>query len=221
MYIIRRDAFLANTEKVTFDSSVNHDETGLLNKLILTVSGPETLALSRYDGIHRISLAAVEEYQANPLDLIMWDKHTKPARLHARHSIVPSPKSKLRKFEVVRNIEDSPSLQPKLQYFNGFCKTFCHLILGAPDFVKLKGPGDFYLASREKSRLLNANDSVSQLFEKSTEIFPAAPAEVAETLIKKKHPGYAQESTNGLPSYYAEIGPKGTIECVSKKGEHS
>lgn len=59
-----------------------------------------------------------------------------------------------------------------------------------------------------------ANDSASQLFEKSTEIFPTAPAEVADSLVKKKHPGYAQKSSDGLPSYYAEIGSKGTIEFV-------
>ncbi|KAF1796637.1 mitochondrial biogenesis AIM24-domain-containing protein [Mucor lusitanicus] len=222
-YIMRRDAFLAKTEKVTFDLGVNHDDTGLLNKLIHTVSGPGTLALSHYGGIYRISLAAGEEYQANPRNLIMWDKRTKPTRLHARHPVVPSPKSKLRKYEVVRNIVDSPSLQPKLQYLDSLSKSIRNLMLGAPDFVKLKGPGDFYLASRveprfEKSRLLNAiaaaNDSASQLFEKSTEIFPAAPAEVADPLIKKKHPGYAQKSSNGRPSYYAQIGSKGTIEFV-------
>lgn len=109
----------------------------------------------------------------------MWDKRTKPTRLHARHPVVPSPKSRLRKYEVIRNIVDSPSLQPKLQYIDSLSKTIRNLMLGAPvssdgfeykkkrwltiafvhqDFVKLKGPGDFYLASRveprfEKSRL--------------------------------------------------------------------
>jgi hypothetical protein len=64
-----------------------------------------------------------------------------------------------------------------------------------------------------------ANDSASQLFEKSTEIFPAAPAEAIDSLTKKKHPGYAQKSSNGRPSYYAEIGSKGTIEFVPAKQE--
>lgn len=64
-----------------------------------------------------------------------------------------------------------------------------------------------------------ANDSASQLFEKSTEIFPAAPAEVIDPLTKKKHPGYAQKSSNGRPSYYAEIGSKGTVEFVPARQE--
>lgn len=104
----------------------------MLNKLIHSVSGPGTLALSHYGGIYRISLAAGEEYQANPRNLIMWDKRTKPTRLHARHPVVPSPKSKLRKYEVIRNIVDSPSLQPKLQYLDSLSKSIRNLMLGAP-----------------------------------------------------------------------------------------
>jgi hypothetical protein len=103
-----------------------------LNKLIHTVSGPGTLAISHYGGLYRISLAAGEEYQANPRNLIMWDKRTKPSRLHAKHPIVPSPKSQLRRYEVIRNIVDSPSLQPKLQYLDSLSRTIRNVLLGAP-----------------------------------------------------------------------------------------
>ncbi|RCI03697.1 hypothetical protein CU098_012562 [Rhizopus stolonifer] len=187
-YILRRDAFLAKTEKVTFDLGINKDEAGLANKLIHTVSGPGTLAISHYGGIYRIALAAGEEYQANPRSLVMWDKRLNPTRLHSVKPVVPSPRSKLRQYEVFRNIVDSPSLQPKLQYLDSLSRTLRNLILGAPDFVKLKGPGDFYLASRveprlEKSRLMNAlaavNDSASQLFEQSNDIFPPGPPETS------------------------------------------
>ncbi|KAI8379008.1 mitochondrial biogenesis AIM24-domain-containing protein [Blakeslea trispora] len=227
-YILRRDAFLAKTEKVTFDLGVHQQESGLVNKLIHTVSGPGTLAISHYGGIYRISLAAGEEYQANPRNLVMWDKRLNPTRLHSVKPIVPSPRSKLRKYEVFRNIVDSPSLQPKLQYVDSLSRTLRNMILGAPDFVKLKGPGDFYLASRvesrfEKSRLLNAlaaaNDSASQLFEQSNDVFPPGPPEPFQdySLTKKKHPGYAQKSVDGRPSYYAQVGSGGQITFVANQ----
>ncbi|CEJ02335.1 hypothetical protein RMCBS344292_16342 [Rhizopus microsporus] len=219
-YMLRRDAFLAKTEKVTLDLGVNHDQSGLVNKLVHSVSGPGTLAISHYGGIYRISLAAGEEYKANPLNLIMWDKRTNPTQPQAHSRLIPSPRSTLRKYEVIRNIVDSPSLQPKLQYANHILLTLRNFILGTPEFVKLKGPGDFYLASRveprlEKSRLMNAlaavNDSTNQLFEQSS-IFPAEePERVLPTTLKRKHPGYAQKSEGGFPSYYAEVGPKGVV----------
>lgn len=103
-----------------------------MNKLIHTVSGPGTLAISHYGGLYRVSLAAGEEYQANPCNLVMWDKRTNPTKLHAAHPVVPSPRSKLRKYEVVRNIVDSPSLQPKLQYLDGLQKSIRNFLMGAP-----------------------------------------------------------------------------------------
>ncbi|KAI8370118.1 mitochondrial biogenesis AIM24-domain-containing protein [Choanephora cucurbitarum] len=229
-YILRRDAFLAKTEKVTFDLGVHHQESGLVNKLIHTVTGPGTLAISHYGGLYRISLAAGEEYQANPRNLVMWDKRLNPTRLHSVKPVVPSPRSKLRQYEVFRNIVDSPSLQPKLQYLDSLSRTLRNIILGAPDFVKLKGPGDFYLASRvesrfEKSRLMNAlaaaNDSASQLFEQSNDIFPPGPPEPLQdySSSKKKHPGYAQKSVDGRPSYYAQVGPRGQITFIANKNE--
>lgn len=123
-----------------------------MNKLIHTVSGPGTLALSHYGGVYRISLAAGEEYQANPRNLIMWDKRTKPTRLHARHPVVPSPKSKLRKYEVIRNIVDSPSLQPKLQYLDSLSKSIRNLMLGAPVSV--------YIDMSDLARLKHSNDRI-------------------------------------------------------------
>lgn len=60
-----------------------------------------------------------------------------------------------------------------------------------------------------------ANDSASQLFEQSTEIFPESkekPSFIDYT--KKRHPGYAQKSTDGNPSYYAEVGPKGVVAFI-------
>jgi hypothetical protein len=62
--------------------------------------------------------------------------------------------------------------------------------------------------------LAATTDSASQLFERSTEIFPPGPPEPVDQFVTKKHPGYAQKSTEGRPSYYAQVGPKGTIEFI-------
>ncbi|CAO3600186.1 unnamed protein product [Absidia cylindrospora] len=240
-YILRRDAFLAKTEKVSLDigmDGVKGKHTGLANKLVHTVTGPGIIAISHYGGLYRLSLSAGEEYLVNPRNLIFWDKRASPTRLHPSDPIVPSPRSPWRKYAFIRNIAESPSFQPKLQFMNSVAKTLRNFVLGAPDFVKLKGPGDFYVASRveprfEKSRLLNAlaavNDSSSQLFDQAS-IFPdPAPGQELATNHpatssglfnfgkKSHHPGYAEKSTDGKPSFYAEIGPNGKVIFVSTK----
>lgn len=58
------------------------------------------------------------------------------------------------------------------------------------------------------------NDSASQIFEQSTEIFPNPREEKVEPALPKKHRDYAQKSTDGRPSYVAEINAKGEIEFV-------
>lgn len=63
--------------------------------------------------------------------------------------------------------------------------------------------------------LAAANDSASQLFENSS-IFPH-PSPETDTFAdytKKKHPGFAQKSTDGFPSCYAQVGPNGVVAFI-------
>lgn len=75
------------------------------------------------------------------------------------------------------------------------------------------------------------NDSTSQIFEQAS-IFPdpapgqeatASHLSTASNLFnfgkKKHHPGYAEKSTDGKPSFYAEIGPDGKVTFVSTKDQ--
>ncbi|KAI7881867.1 hypothetical protein K492DRAFT_145710 [Lichtheimia hyalospora FSU 10163] len=232
-YALRRDAFLAKTEKVSLALGLNGvkgNDAGLANRLVHTVTGPGQLAITHYGGLYRLSLSAGEEYLVNPRNLVMWDLRTEPTKLHPANPIIPSPRSPLRRYAVVRNIADSPSFQPKLQYMSSVIKTLRNYILGAPDFVRVKGPGDMFLASRveprfERARLMNAlaaaNDSLTQAFEPSA-LFPAAPAETALYQRHKRdsHPkaGYASgKSVNGIPTYYAEVGPKGKVTFITNQ----
>lgn len=85
-YALRRDAFLAKTGKVSLEiglqgvkgkNAVRSSSSflftvlivhaqGLSNKLVHTVSGPGTVAISHYGGLYRLSLGAGEEYLVNP-----------------------------------------------------------------------------------------------------------------------------------------------------------
>lgn len=105
---------------------------GLTNRVVHTVSGPGKIAISHYGGLYRLALGAGEEYMVNPRNLVMWDVRTEPTKLHPSNHLIPSPKSPLRKYTVVRNIADSPSMQPKLQYLSSWIKTLRNYILGAP-----------------------------------------------------------------------------------------
>lgn len=62
----------------------------------------------------------------------MWDLRTQPTKLHPANPVIPSPKSRLRKYRFICEVADSPSLQPKLQYIYSVAKTLRNYILGAP-----------------------------------------------------------------------------------------
>jgi hypothetical protein len=65
--------------------------------------------------------------------------------------------------------------------------------------------------------LAAANESATQMFG-NIAIFPpgAEPEPFVPAPKKGKHPGYAQVSTNGQPSFYAQVGPNG-VSFVSSE----
>ncbi|KAI7868250.1 mitochondrial biogenesis AIM24-domain-containing protein [Spinellus fusiger] len=217
-YCLRRDAFLAKTEKVTLSLGMEKSQgrtLGLSSAVMHTVTGPGTLAITHYGGLYRFSLSAGEEYLANPRNLVLWERRTSPVQCHPAPRLIPSPHSPLRKYTLVRHVAESPSFQAKLQTLRKMTQSVRAFVMGTPDFVRLKGPGDFYVASRvesrwEKSRLMNAlaavNNSAAQLFEHST-TFP----HLKETLVHQSkavspHPGYATHKTApGEVTYYAQV----------------
>lgn len=69
--------------------------------------------------------------------------------------------------------------------------------------------------------LAAANDSLTQAFEPSA-LFPVAPAETALYHHHKRDSqpkaGYASgKSVNGIPTYYAEVGPKGKVTFIANQ----
>ncbi|CAM0136091.1 unnamed protein product [Umbelopsis sp. WA50703] len=220
-YAMRRDAFLAKTSRVSVDlgfGGIKGKETGFVHRIAHKVRGPGTIAISHYGGLYRVVLDNDEEYLANPSHLVAWDTRTQPTKLYTERRMIPSPRSRLRRYHVFRNIVDSPSMQNSLQFWDSVLKHTRNWILGAPDFVRLRGPGDFYLSSRVepryvRSKLLNAiaqaDDSVDQAMTKAA-IFPTAPAPTKEPT--KPRFGYATEkSKNGSITYYASIDNRGQV----------
>ncbi|KAG2179112.1 hypothetical protein INT43_001962 [Umbelopsis isabellina] len=223
-YAMRRDTFLAKTSRVSVDlgfGGIKGKETGLVQRIAHKVRGPGTIAISHYGGLYRVVLDEGEEYLANPSHLVAWDTRTEPTKLYTEKRTIPSPRSRLRRYHVFRNIVDSPSMQNSLQFWDSVFKHTRNWILGAPDFVRLKGPGDFYLSSRVepryvRSKLLNAitqaDDSVDQAMTKAS-IFPTALAPAKEPT--KPRFGYATEkSKDGAITYYASIDNKGQVSFV-------
>ncbi|KAG2187648.1 hypothetical protein INT44_005338 [Umbelopsis vinacea] len=226
-YAMRRDAFLAKTSRVSVDlgfSGLKGKETGVIQRIAHKVRGPGTIAISHYGGLYRIVLDENEEYLVNPSHLVAWDTRTAPTKLYRAKPTIPSPRSRLRRYHVFRNIVDSPSMQSSLQFWDGVFRQTRNWVLGAPDFVRMKGPGDFYLSSRveprfAKSRLLNAisqaDDSVDQAMSQAT-IFPTGAAPPKDP--KKPHLGYATEkSSNGEITYYASVGSNGRVSFTPAK----
>lgn len=64
--------------------------------------------------------------------MIAWDTRTSPTKLYTGVQVIPSPRSRLRRYNVFRNIVDSPSMQASLQFWNGVFRQTRNWIFGAP-----------------------------------------------------------------------------------------
>jgi hypothetical protein len=109
---------------------IRHFPIVLMLSFFLYTSIKSVLSISHYSGIYHISLSSVEEYQANPAHLIMWDKRIEPTRLFPDHLLASSPRSSLRQYTFIKNIVDSSSFQPKIQYMNRVLRSLRNFTMG-------------------------------------------------------------------------------------------
>ncbi|CAG8581545.1 14249_t:CDS:2 [Ambispora leptoticha] len=152
-YYVRKGAFLARGPRVTLKIG-----GGALRSFAYRATGRGTLVITNYGAIHRLVLNAGDEYLVNPKHLIAWDALTHPSislpliksSPSRGRKIVENVASKVseRMPTVVENFRNSPSVKPTLETMKRISVKTRKWIFGGPEFLKLSGPGDFYLASR-------------------------------------------------------------------------
>ncbi|RUP47028.1 mitochondrial biogenesis AIM24-domain-containing protein [Jimgerdemannia flammicorona] len=213
LYTVRREALLARTPRVTADLSlggVRGAGAGIFQLVVHKISGPGTLAISSYGGLCRLILRDKEEYLVSPRNLIAWDARTTPTKLRPSAEVIPSQRSRLRRYESIRNLTDHRVVQPVLQLFTRLGLRLRNWTLGGPEFVKLQGPGDFYLASRlepwlERSRIQSSLSTANARIEQLVSLKPTLKPVTAVV------PRAVASDDEVNPTYYATVRSDGGV----------
>ncbi|CAB4484617.1 unnamed protein product [Rhizophagus irregularis] len=157
VYYVRKGAFLARGPRVTVNVSRIYG-MGSLNAFANRVTGRGTLAISNYGAIHRLTLNPGDEYLVNAKYILAWNSKTKPilspplitSSSIDRSRLVRNVTAKLS--EKANNLFDpilnSPSVRPTLDRLKRISVRTRIWMFGGPEYLKLTGPGDFYLSSR-------------------------------------------------------------------------
>ncbi|RIA98549.1 mitochondrial biogenesis AIM24-domain-containing protein [Glomus cerebriforme] len=193
VYYVRKGAFLARGPRVTVNVSRIYG-MGSLNAFANRVTGRGTLVISNYGAIHRLILNPGDAYLVNAKHILAWNSKTKPilsppliaSSSIDRSRLIRNITAKLS--EKTNNLFDpifsSPSVRPTLDRLKRISIRTRIWMFGGPEYLKLTGPGDFYLSSRVAPVLGGFKSLTSPSIE---EIVAADPIQM--------------EQQNQLPSY--------------------
>ncbi|KAF9183900.1 hypothetical protein BGZ51_003689 [Haplosporangium sp. Z 767] len=173
-YYIRRDAFLARSPRVILQLGLAKAGLGITNFFAHRVTGRGTLAIASYGGIYRLVLAPKEEYLVNPRHLIAWEAGSSPAatRLAIDPSHLAEPETRSSK------ILSNPYVASTLNVASRVAERLGNVVFGKQEFVRLQGPGDFYLCSRVRP----STEVLKQITSSTTKLPVIFPAPVAPAL---------------------------------------
>ncbi|KAG0202638.1 hypothetical protein BGX28_004898 [Mortierella sp. GBA30] len=170
-YYIRRDAFLARSPRVILQLGLAKAGLGVTNFFAHRVTGRGTLAIASYGGIYRLVLAPKEEYLVNPRHLIAWEAGSSPSA--SRLAIDPSHQAEpeTRTSKILSN----PYVASTLNVASRLAERAGNVLFGKQEFVRLQGPGDFYLCSRVRP----STEVLKQITSSATKLPVIFPAPVA------------------------------------------
>ncbi|KAF9286015.1 hypothetical protein BGZ68_003323 [Mortierella alpina] len=170
-YYVRRDAFLARSPRVILQLGLAKAGLGITNFFAHRVTGRGTLAIASYGGIYRLVLAPKEEYLVNPRHLIAWEAGSSPAasRLAIDPTHVAEPETRSSK------ILSNPYVASTLNVASRIAERAGNVFFGKQEFVRLQGPGDFYLCSRVRP----STEILKQITSSTTKLPVIFPAPVA------------------------------------------
>ncbi|CAJ0751995.1 20099_t:CDS:2 [Entrophospora sp. SA101] len=210
-YYVRKNAFLARGPRVSIN--IGHIRgMGALNAFAYRVTGRGTLVISNYGTIHKLVLNPDDDYLVNAKYLVAWNSKTYPIVSNSliksssiqRNKLVNRISQKISETSssFLDSIKSSPTIRPMLNRICKFSVATRKWAFGGPEFLKLTGPGDFYLSSRIEP-VLGASPSIE-------EIVAADPMN-----SHNKKPSSSLSSPPYLPSMsYAIVSNDGGISFV-------
>ncbi|KAG0044800.1 hypothetical protein BGZ83_009922 [Gryganskiella cystojenkinii] len=198
-YYVRRDAFLARSPRVILQLGLAKAGLGVTNFFAHRVTGRGTLAIASYGGIYRLVLAPKEEYLVNPRHLIAWEAGSSPAasRLAIDPTHLAEPETRSSK------ILSNPYVAQTLNIASRVGERLGNVLFGKQEFVRLQGPGDFYLCSRVRP----STEVLKQLTSSTSKLPVIFPAPVAPAAPPKHYPP---------PHTYATVTRDGQVSISGK-----
>ncbi|GJJ70913.1 hypothetical protein EMPS_03263 [Entomortierella parvispora] len=202
-YYIRRDAFLARSPRVILQLGLAKAGLGVTNFFAHRVTGRGTLAIASYGGIYRLVLAPKEEYLVNPRHLIAWEAGSSPAASRLAIDPTQSAEAEPRSSKILSN----PYVASTLNVASRIGERLGNVLFGKQEFVRLQGPGDFYLCSRVRP----STEVLKQISSSATKLPVIFPAPVAPAAPPKHYPP---------PHTYATVTRDGQV-AISGKNTNS
>ncbi|CAG8450850.1 5262_t:CDS:2 [Paraglomus occultum] len=212
-YYVRKGAFFAKGPRVSLKVERIRG-MGALNKFAYRISGRGTLVISGHGSIHRLVLNAGDEYLVNPKHLVAWDAFTYPIISsplvgrsgHTRLKFLSNKMANLvpqRASTFIENVKMSPSVKSTLDRIRRMTVRTRKWALGGPEYLKLSGPGDFYIASRVEPVLLGLKSLTSPTIEEleATDVPFTPPASRIQQAPTPPTISYA-EVTNGTVNFF-------------------
>ncbi|KAF9973859.1 hypothetical protein BGZ73_002850 [Actinomortierella ambigua] len=205
-YYVRRDAFLARSPRIILQLGIAKAGFGVTNFFAHRVTGRGTLAVASYGGIYRLVLDDKEEYLVNPRHLIAWEAGTSPAA--TRLALDPTQTAEPEKRE--SKILSNPYVASTLNVAARVTERVGNVLFGKQEFIRLQGPGDFYLCSRIRPNteaIKQITSSVGNL----PVVFPAPAAPAAPAKIPGPPHAYATVTKDGQVSFSNTTSPSSTL----------
>ncbi|KAF9312029.1 hypothetical protein BG003_006724 [Podila horticola] len=179
-YYVRRDAFLARSPRVILQLGLAKAGLGVTNFFAHRVTGRGTLAIASYGGIYRLVLAPKEEYLVNPRHLIAWEAGSSPAATRLALDPTGNAEPETRTSKILSN----PYVASTLNVASRVGERLGNVLFGKQEFVRLQGPGDFYLCSRVRP----STEILKQLTASTSNLPVIFPAPVAPAPPKPTTP---------------------------------
>ncbi|KAG0014711.1 hypothetical protein BGZ81_000302 [Podila clonocystis] len=179
-YYVRRDAFLARSPRVILQLGLAKAGLGVTNFFAHRVTGRGTLAIASYGGIYRLVLAPKEEYLVNPRHLIAWEAGSSPAATRLALDPTGTAEPETRTSKILSN----PYVASTLNIASRVGERLGNVLFGKQEFVRLQGPGDFYLCSRVRP----STEVLKQLTASTSNLPVIFPAPVAPAPPKPTTP---------------------------------
>ncbi|KAG0243306.1 hypothetical protein BGW41_002491 [Actinomortierella wolfii] len=191
-YYVRRDAFLARSPRIILQLGIAKAGFGLTNLFAHRVTGRGTLAIASYGGIYRLVLNEKEEYLVNPRHLIAWEAGTSPAATRLILDPTKTAEPEKRDSKILSN----PYVASALNIASRVTERAGSVLFGKQEFIRLQGPGDFYLSSRIRPST-EAIKQITSSFSNLPVVFPAPTAPAPPPKVPGPPHAYASVTKDG------------------------